>query len=277
MQKQSLGDRMKAYENVTRYSLSPKSFVLARIDGKAFHTYTKGLERPFDDGFIDDMNQTAIALCKEIQNAKFAFVQSDEISILIHETEQDTCPWFDNNLQKMASVSASTATAAFNHARLMRMLEAKEDISLDEIAKMRLASFDARFWTIPTLNEVVNYFMWRQQDATKNSISAVAQAKFSHKRLEGKSGDEKQEMLFQEFGINWNNFESGKKRGRFIEKVTYVVPNTYKKPQVVVDTLNGNEYEMEPELVTRSKWDVVECPIFSQDKEFLLNRIKVNY
>lgn len=268
---------MKDYENVSRYQLPKKSFILARIDGKAFHTYTQGLDKPFDDGLITDMNMTAMELCKEIQNAKFAYVQSDEISILLHESEQDTDPWFGNTLQKMVSVSASIATAKFNQLRAHRAmfdLRCKNEAEtasnmMAAVRKMPLAHFDARFWVIPTVNEVVNYFMWRQQDATKNSIASVAQSNFSHRELHNKNGNDMQEMLFTQKGINWNDFEPGKKRGRFIEKVTYEVENTnpYKK--------TSNIDVAESSL--RTKWDVVECPIFSKDREFLLERIKVNY
>ena len=121
--KDSLGDRMKRYENTSRYYLSPRNYTIIRVDGKAFHTYTKGLERPFDLKLISDMNETASFLCKNIQGAKFAFVQSDEISIVITDFENiNTDAWFDGNVQKITSISASLATAKFNQLRLKRQL-----------------------------------------------------------------------------------------------------------------------------------------------------------
>ena len=117
----NLGDRMKGYENITRYHLPRRTYSMLRIDGKAFKTFTRGLKKPFDDGFINDMDETACFLCKNIQGAKFAFVQSDEISILLTDFETiQTDAWFDGNVQKMASVSASIATAQFNYLRMQR-------------------------------------------------------------------------------------------------------------------------------------------------------------
>ena len=121
MNKDNLGDRMKGYEDTFRYYLPKKTNLILRIDGKAFHSYTKNCKRPFDDNLMDDMNQTAIKLCEEIQGAKLAYVQSDEISILITDYDDiKTSAWFDNNLQKIVSVSASIATAEFNKQRTIR-------------------------------------------------------------------------------------------------------------------------------------------------------------
>ena len=115
MKKSDIGTRMKGYEAVTKYVLPRRGYTMIRIDGKAFHTYTKGFKRPFDQGLIDDMDTTAMFLCKEIQGAVAAFVQSDEISILVCDFEKlETSAWFDNSIQKMCSVSASMATAKFN-------------------------------------------------------------------------------------------------------------------------------------------------------------------
>ena len=120
----SLGDRIKQYESVSRIKLPKRSYIMCRIDGKAFHTYCNGLIKPFDGGFINDMDATAAYLCKNIMGAKFAFVQSDEISILLTDFESiQTQSWFDNNLQKMCSVSASMATAKFNQLRVIRTIE----------------------------------------------------------------------------------------------------------------------------------------------------------
>jgi tRNA(His) 5'-end guanylyltransferase len=237
-----LGDRMKSnYENRTRFSLPRRGYTIIRIDGKSFHTYTKGLERPFDLGLIEDMDTTACYLCKNIMGAKFAFVQSDEISILITDFENiKSEAWFDNNLQKMCSVSASQATRAFNQARLDR-------------GNMRWAEFDSRVFQIPQKSEVENYFIWRQQDTTRNSISAVAQSLYSSKQLIGKNTSEQQDMIFNA-GINWNDFPPKLKRGRMIVKEHY-----YALPKVL-----------------RTKWVSIEVPIFTQDREFLSAKIPNN-
>lgn len=158
--KDALGDRMKNnYENRFRSCLPLRSYTIIRIDGKAFHTYTEGLKRPFDDGLIEDMDATAIYLCKNIMGAKFAFVQSDEISILITDFEDiNTQAWFDNNLQKMCSVSASMATGVFNELRRDRWyLNEEEEGYL--IKRPQPAMFDSRVFQISQRTEVENYFI----------------------------------------------------------------------------------------------------------------------
>lgn len=232
-----LGNRMKDYyENRYRFSLPRRGYAIIRIDGKAFHSYTKGLKRPFDEQFIDDMDITACYLCKNIMGAKFGFVQSDEISIILTDFDQITTEaWFGNNLQKMCSVSASLATVAFNRARLDRY----KDID------MKWAEFDSRVFQIPQHTEVCNYFIWRQQDATRNSIQSVAQSLYSQKELHGKNINEQQEMIFAR-GINWNDYVPKFKRGRGIIKIEY-----------------------QKEGVVRSKWKSVDVPVFTQNREFL--------
>lgn len=202
--KDSLGDRMKGYyEDRTRQKLMRRAYTIIRIDGKAFHTYTKGLIRPFDGGLVNDMDLTALFLCENIQGAKLGYVQSDEISILLTDFDElTTSAWYDNNIQKIVSVSASLATGYFNKLR-----------------PDKLAFFDSRVFQVPTKDEATNYFIWRQQDATRNSISTVAQSLYSHKELNGKSTNEMQEMIFQK-GTNWNDYSSGLKRGRIAYRKT---------------------------------------------------------
>jgi len=232
MNKDIINERMKNnYENRSKTFLTRRTPVIIRIDGKAFHTYTRGLDKPFDEGLIQDMNETAIYLCQNIQGAKCAYVQSDEISIVLTAYDNlGTQAWFDYNVQKMHSISASLATAKFNQLRSSRYL--KELLELDgnlpeyiveqlkEKDAIKLANFDSRVFNIPK-DEVANYFLARQKDAVKNSIFTVAQSLYSQKELENKNGDEQQEMIFQK-GINWNDFPSGHKRGRTILKNTYV-------------------------------------------------------
>jgi tRNA(His) 5'-end guanylyltransferase len=255
----TLGDRMKDfYENRTRLMLPRRTFTIIRIDGKAFHTYTKGLKRPFDAGLIEDMNETTAYLCKNIQGVKLGYVQSDEISLILTDFDElGTHAWFDNNLQKMASVAASMATAKFNQLRMIRACNNSDGdlvfkgLSEDDIDNFRLATFDARVFQIPFIDEVINYLVWRQQDATRNSISSVAQSMYSPKELHGKSTDEMQEMIFQK-GINWNDYSYREKRGGVIAKIKFLMKN------IEFDTM----YE-------RTKWVVVETPIFTQEKEFI--------
>jgi len=266
--KDSLGDRMKmAYENRTRYLLPRRTYSMIRIDGKAFHTYTKGLIRPFDMKLVNDMDETAIYLCKNIQGAKLAFVQSDEISILLTDFDSLTSDaWFDGNIQKIASVSASLATARFNQLRMEgffanysdKIVQGKIDIDIqltDDLRTFKLATFDSRVFTLPTATEVSNYLVWRQNDTVRNSISSVAQSLFSHKELMNVNTNQMQEMCFQK-GVNWNDFDLKLKNGRVIMKATETFGSA---------VINGKEY---PDY-TRSRWISVGAPTFTADHSFL--------
>ena len=261
--KDPLGDRMKDfYEDRTRYKLARRTNTIIRIDGKAFHTYTKGLQRPFDQGLMEDMNKTAEYLCQNIQGAKFGYVQSDEISILITDYDDiDTHAWFDANLQKMASIAASLATAEFNRLRLIRKMNTTVATAGSILEQFKHAMFDARVFQIPYQEEVINYFLWRQQDATRNSISSVAQSLYSAKELHGKKTSDMQEMIFQK-GINWNDFTTREKRGSIIRRVEHVYA---RRDEPIMD---GKTRVIE--AYKRKKWEAdLNTPIISQDKDYL--------
>jgi tRNA(His) 5'-end guanylyltransferase len=177
---------------------------------------------------INDMDATACYLCKNIQGAKLAYVQSDEISIMITDFDTLTTDmWFDGNIQKIVSVAASMATSKFNQLRQLRYLKDKWNNGMgittithrwfELLEACRIAEFDARVFTIPSKNEVENYFIWRQQDCVRNSIASVAQSLYSHKELHGKNSNQMQEMCWQK-GINWNDYEPELKRGRLVIK-----------------------------------------------------------
>lgn len=276
MSKDQLGKRMKElYENRSRHELTRRTYTIMRLDGKAFHTFTQGYKRPYDLELMDMMDRTAIALCEEIQGAKLAYVQSDEISLVLTDFDTlQTDAWFDNNVQKMVSVSASIATAAFNQELLTRIAEkahdgdkeAKIDLAAIHCRCMRLAHFDSRVFTIPTLTEVLNYLVWRQQDATRNSIQMSAQALYSHHELHEKNTSELQEMIFQK-GHNWDKYPVGFKRGRIIlnekeKALSFARPETLK-------SIGGTGQE----IMIRKSWGVFDPPIFSQDRPYLLKRI----
>lgn len=198
-----LSERMKSYyENITRTFLPRRTYTIIRLDGKAFHTFTKGFDRPFDDKFIRLMDLTAARLCKELQCVKMGYVQSDEISLILTDFDGiKTQPLLDGNIQKIVSISASMAAAFFNQ----------------EFKGEKLAFFDSRVFTISEFNEVKNYLLWRQQDATRNSLSMVAQSLYSHKELQKKKTSELHELIFQK-GTNWNDLPAGQKRGRVVYK-----------------------------------------------------------
>lgn len=203
-----LGERMKQYyESRSQTYLSRRTYHILRVDGRAFHTYTLGFKVPFDDDFIKVMDSTAVYLCKNIQGAKFAFVQSDEISVLITDFDDiATDLWFDGNIQKIVSVSASMATSYFNE----NIKKLKPDIN-------RLAEFDARVFSIPYNTEVENYFYWRLEDTLRNSVQSLAHSLFSDKELYKKNVVQMKEMCAEK-GMRWDDLESGKKFGRIVIK-----------------------------------------------------------
>lgn len=234
----SLGDRMKTYEAAHRAVLPRRTYTLLRLDGRAFHSYMRGAEKPFDQQFMADMNAVAEALCAEISGAAFAYTQSDEISILVTDFATiQTQPWFDGVVAKLLSVSASLATAVLNERR-----------------PGKRALFDARVFTLSDPVEVANYFLWRQRDAVRNSVSMAAQAQFSHKRLHGLSGGQMQELLFTEAGINWNDYPDGCKRGRVTAR------KVGERPVEYVDKRSGETVRT---TAIRSWWETSPAPHFT--------------
>lgn len=223
----NLGNRMKRqYEDRTRAMLPRRTYTIIRCDGKAFHTFTRGCEKPHDQDLANALGVSARALCEEAQGSCFAYVQSDEISVLLTDFATiHTDAWFDGNVQKIASVAASVVTATF--AR--------------EYGRRSGALFDARAFTIPDAVEVENYFIWRQNDAVRNSIQGLAQAHFSPKQLHGMGQSEMHEMLHTK-GINWNDLPAYQKRGRAVI------------------------YEDE-------SWRVVEVPQWTKERDWLVSRV----
>ena len=214
-----LGDRMKGYEAVTRYVLTPRTYTIIRVDGRAFHSYLRHAEKPFDYGFMDSMGHVAGALCREIAGSVFAYLQSDEISVLVTDFGSvHTEAWFGGSVQKMASVAAAVATAELNYQVFSRWYATPTPA--DRAAPSTTAVFDARVFTIPSPVEVANYFIWRQRDCVRNSVSMAAQAHFSHKSLHGLNGAQMQERLWSEKGVNWNDYPDAAKRGRTCVRVT---------------------------------------------------------
>ena len=210
MKKDSLGDRMKGYENVSRIYLPRRMPLIIRLDGRAFHTFTRGFDRPYDKHLTSIMQYTAKELCENISGARLAYTQSDEISILITDYDDiSTEPWFGKNLQKICSISASMCTLFFN--RMFReLLKGIRNNKIDQ------AMFDCRAFIVPK-EDVYNYFLWRQKDAERNSIQMLAQANYSHKELQGKNTAALHDLLMGK-GINWNDVSVANKRGACIHK-----------------------------------------------------------
>ena len=231
-----LGKRMKLYyEQIPQTKLLRRTPVAIRIDGKAFHTFTKGFRKPFDDVLIKSMQETTKYLCENIQGCVLGYTQSDEITlILIDYQNLNTSAWFDYKVQKVCSIAASMATMVFNRV-FAKMVD---DISISiqwadtyssnvdkgeiyenlpyiaayEKAVEKGAMFDARCFNIPK-EEVTNLIYWRQLDAIRNSIQMVGQANFSHSELQNKSCKDIQNILMlQKNIINWNDYPTYKKK-----------------------------------------------------------------
>jgi tRNA(His) 5'-end guanylyltransferase len=216
--KDSLGTRMKRYEAVNQSLLPLHSYVVVRVDGRAFHTYTAKMGKPFDAQLMATMDATTIALCKEMQNAVLGYVQSDEISILLYDKGINTQPWFDNEVEKIVSVSASIATSTFNQQITLAKFEQMiaNGTTLDIIKALltsKQAQFDSRVFVLPNVDEVVNYFLWRYRDWTRNSINTVGQTLLGKSATKFKTTNQVQEMLFEQKGVNWNDYSIREKRG----------------------------------------------------------------
>lgn len=269
MNNNSLEKRMKSYENISKTFLTRRIPAIIRLDGKAFHTFTRGMKKPFDNILMQTMQETMKYLCENIQGCVLGYTQSDEITLILTDYETiATDAWFGYNVQKMSSISASMATLAFNKffnenigifsGNLWEAwnVNKKDEEYLDILyQKENKALFDSRVFSIPK-DEVCNCLIWRQQDATRNSIQSVGQANFSQKELQGKSCDTIQDMLFKK-GINWNDFPSNCKRGSCCYKRQV-------KKEIIMQKTG------EKTIVTRNEWYIDnEIPIFSQDREYI--------
>jgi len=267
MDKTSLGDRMKTnYEHINRMYLTRRMPLIIRLDGVAFHTLTKKLDRPYDKNFKDCMMETAKFLVENIMGSKMAYVQSDEISLLITDYDKlTTQAWFGKNLQKIISVSASMATMRFNQLYNELIPEGKR------IKEYGL--FDSRAFVIPK-DDVTNYFIFRMNDATRNSIQGLGQSVFSNKEMFGKSCNEIQDMLMIDKDINWNNTPVYFKRGGCVYK------SRVQKFESKDDKTNSdvNKKDCDKKRKTQDKQIVLpsneiivdyEIPIFQNDRDFI--------
>lgn len=223
MANDAIGDRMKAqYEDRTRSYLPRRTYTIVRVDGKAFHSFTRHMKRPYDQDLMTAFDNTSARMLKELMGAEFAYTQSDEISFLLTDfAKPNTEAWFDGNLQKIVSIAASMATVYFN----------------TEMGGTH-AMFDARAFTIPDYIEVENYFIWRQQDAVRNSILMLAQNYYSPKEMHGQNCSVLQDMIHAK-GDNWNDHPVRFKRGGFVYYDRTIQPYP--------------------------AWVTAECPIFTSD------------
>lgn len=239
MDKSGLAARAKQYQKEYDYRLPKKSYTILQLDGRAFHTFTKGMEEPFDDRLIESMNAVAIAVLTEVSNAKFAYVQSDEINILVTDFDTETTQaYFSNRIQKVTSISSSVASATMS-----RLYPEKN-----------LALFDARFFAVPDKHAAEEFFLWRQVDAIKNSIQSVGQSVFTEKELFQKKGTDIKEML-KEAGIPWEAFSLEKRQGRIVKK---------EEQEAVISYVHKRTLKTHTVNAITSSWVASEAPSFSE-------------
>lgn len=280
MDTSDLANRMKDYEKRNQYYLQKRTPVAIRVDGRSFHTFTKGFQKPFDKILMTAMQETAKYMCENIQGAKFAYVQSDEITIILvdYDTLEIDC-WFNYRTDKLCSISASMATMAFNKFFEKNINDwiSKNTPSFHEAwnnpedeklyhaylnASKKGSMFDARCFNIPK-EEVTNLIYWRQLDAMRNSIQMVGQAHFSPAELKNKTCNDIQDMLMTQCGINWNTFTISCKRGTACIKVED--KEIIKEPNIYLGE------QISERIIVRRKWKIdYEIPIFKgADRDYI--------
>jgi tRNA(His) 5'-end guanylyltransferase len=269
MNNDNLGDRMKEYEAIPSNKLISKIPVLIRIDGRAFHSVTKHFTKPFDQVLIKTMQETTKELCENISDCRIGYTQSDEISLLIYPKDIWTSElFFGGKVQKICSITASMATMFFYKNFIKNVKEFQDFVSKEEKPESKKLldtynkiiekgiNFDSRCFNIP-IEEVENYFIWRQQDATKNSIQMVARTLYSHKELEGKKFADLNELLFQK-DVNFDKLPTVWKRGTAVIKI----------PQSI-------QVEGQSNPVIRNKWWVDnDMPIITEHRDYITNNFK---
>ena len=218
----TLKERMLYYKGLSDYRLLPNGYVIVQIDGRSFSTkIKKKFKRPFDATFISYMNQVAAYVCKEVQGCKFAYVQSDEISFVLADFENPkTDSFYGYRLRKLQSIIASLATAKFNQLMMLELVStpcSTEDL-VEIVKDATLYQFDCAAFNVPTYNDTISWILYRQIDCIRNSKEGAAQTYVSHNKLYKKTSDEQIEILKDEQGIDWHEYNDGEKFGRFIWK-----------------------------------------------------------
>ena len=250
MNAETLGDWCKWLEkNFSPEQMIPLLPVIIRLDGNNFSKWTKGLEKPFDDRLMNLMAATTEALVKET-NAIVGYTQSDEITLILYSNNRKSSIYHDGKKQKILSKLTGFTVNHFNE-------KAKDLLP----GRNKLANFDCRIYQTPTLHDATVQLLWRELDATRNSIQSLAQANFSHKSLHGLDTSQIQDRLMTMRRINWNDLETSKKRGMYFKRT---IKNT-KFSQAEIDSLpEKHEARRNPDLnITRSVIERIEYPIFN--------------
>lgn len=270
MQFETLKEKCEYYRSLGERRLMPNGYVLMMLDGRSFSKLIKNkFEKPFDKKFINMMNETAKYLCENISGIKFAYVQSDEISLLIKD-EPESGSFFGLRMTKLLSIAASLATGKFN--QLMMLEKLSNEVSYgsvdftkmyDTVTKTKLCEFDCKVWNVPNENDAYAWFLYRQLDCIRNSKQQTAQSWFSQKVLAGNSADKQIEMLKEQHNIDWNGFDDTVKYGRLIKKVDVEMKIDEKYVCDGVDT------------TIRSVWKEFPMPLLSEseNREFIIGLI----
>lgn len=254
----NFGDRMKMYEKAeSGRRFMPLLPVYARLDGRSFSRFTKSFNRPYDERMTRAMIDTTKYLVDET-DALIGYTQSDEISMVWYSDSIDSQIFFDGKIQKMVSVLAALATVKFNKCCQTNMMHTT--------AERLMPVFDCRVFQLPNKVEATNAFLWREQDATKNAISMAARSVFSHKQLLGKSGNEMQEMMWQEHGVNFNDYPASFKRGTFVRRELIEIKLTDDECSDIPE-----EYRIDGQTVMRHRMVELDMPKFST----VTNRVDV--
>lgn len=251
MEFKSLGDWCKWLEkNFSNDIMIPTLPVIIRLDGNNFHNWTKGLERPFDKNLVDLMTETTKFLVKET-NAVVGYTQSDEITLILYSADRKSSIYNDGKKQKILSKLTGKCVTFFNEER-QKYLPTHN----------KIANFDCRIYQTPTLHDATIQLLWRENDVTKNSISMLAQSLFSHDQLQGLNGNELQDKMMLEKGVNWNDLDSRLKRGTYVKRIKTTKPFSIEE----LSTLPSKHMaHNNPNLtIERSVIEIVEYPTFNK-------------
>ena len=253
----SLAAKMKGYEKEKKTKLTPKVPTIIRIDGRAFSTYTKHFDKPFDDTITGAMKYTTLRLCEEVQNVKIGYSQSDEITLVMIEGKEDTQQWFGGSIQKIVSIAASIATYHFNE--YMEKMHWQKRMLDPDFHKKMPAMFDARVFQVPK-DELVESFVWRQEDGKRNSVSMLAQSMFSHEELKKKKKGDMLDMIRMK-DAEWHDLPADKKFGFCAVKEFYVY-----EPEK--DNNTSTIRNAGP--IRKSRWMIDDdIPVFLNNSEYL--------
>lgn len=250
------GDRMKDYEQKEAgRKFLPMLPICVRLDGKGFSKFTKKMNRPYEEVFSHIMVEVTKYLV-EHSGAKIGYTQSDEISLVLYADDYKQNIYFDGKIQKITSTLASVATAVFNKL-------ANELLPIEKRTN-EYAFFDCRAWEVPNLQEAANTLLWREFDATKNSVSMAARSYYSHKQVLHKNTNEMKDMLMAK-GVNWNDYPAFFKRGTYVQKQQIL-------RELTKDELAKIPVQYQPkEPIVRSEIVSLDMPIFSK----VVNRVDV--